>query len=145
MTFSACFGAPFMPLHPTKYAEMLSRKMREANVNVWLVNTGWSGGPYGVGTRMSLKHTRALITAALQGDLDKVDFEIHEVFGVAVPRTCPGVPYDILDPRNTWIDRDAYDQKANYLAGAFNRNFEQFAAHANDEILSGAPKIKVDA
>jgi len=145
MTFSTCFGAPFMPLHPTKYAEMLSRKMREANVNVWLVNTGWSGGPYGMGTRMSLKHTRALITAALQGDLDKVEYETHEVFGIAVPRTCPRVPTDILHPRNTWYDRDAYDQKANFLAGAFNRNFERFAAHANEEILNGAPKVKVDA
>jgi phosphoenolpyruvate carboxykinase (ATP) len=145
MTFSACFGAPFMPLHATKYAEMLGKKMREANVNVWLINTGWSGGPYGTGTRISLKHTRALITAALQGGLDNVEYEIHEVFGVAVPRTCPGVPRDILHPRNTWSDRDAYDQKANYLAGAFNRNFEKFAALANDEILEGAPRVKEDA
>ncbi len=145
MTFSICFGAPFMPLHPTKYAEMLSKKMQEANVNVWLVNTGWTGGPFGIGKRMSLQYTRALITAALSGDLNNVDYEIHEVFGVALPRTCPNVPTDVLNPRNTWIDRDAYDQKANYLAGAFNRNFEKFAAFANTEILDGAPRVKVDA
>ena len=145
MTFSACFGAPFMPLHPTKYAEMLSGKMKEAKVDVWLVNTGWSGGPYGIGKRMSLKVTRALITAALKGDLNKVDYEMHEVFGVAMPTACHGVSADFLNPRNTWIDHDAYDQKANYLAGAFNRNFEKFAAFANVEILEGAPRVKVDA
>lgn len=145
MTFSACFGAPFMPLHPTRYAEMLSKKMREANVNVWLVNTGWSGGPYGVGQRMSLKYTRALITAALNGDLDKVEYKDHAVFGVAKPQTCPGVPDEILNPRNTWADKDAYDQKANYLASAFLKNFEKFAQYANDEIMAGAPKVKVDA
>lgn len=145
MTFSACFGAPFMPLHPTVYASMLSRKMREANVAVWLVNTGWSGGPYGVGKRMSLKYTRALISAALNGGLDKVEYESHEVFGVAVPKSCPHVPVDILNPRNTWMDPDAYDQKANFLAGAFIKNFDKFAGLANDEILQGAPRVKVDA
>jgi phosphoenolpyruvate carboxykinase (ATP) len=145
MTFSACFGAPFMPLHPTKYGEMLSKKMQEAKASVWLVNTGWSGGPYGIGKRMSLHHTRALIRAALRGDLHKVDYETHEVFGVAMPRMCPNVPFDILNPRHTWIDRDAYDQKANYLAAAFNKNFEKFETFANKEILDGAPKVKVDA
>ncbi|RAW01263.1 phosphoenolpyruvate carboxykinase (ATP) [Pseudochryseolinea flava] len=142
MTFSACFGAPFMPLHPTKYAEMLSRKMKEAKVNVWLINTGWSGGAYGVGKRMSLTHTRALITAALNGELDNVAYEQHDIFGVAIPKTCNNVPSEILNPRNTWKDKDAYDQKAHYLAEAFLKNFEKFASYANDEILAGAPTVK---
>jgi phosphoenolpyruvate carboxykinase (ATP) len=141
MTFSACFGAPFMPLHPTKYAEMLSKKMKDAKVNVWLVNTGWSGGAYGVGKRMSLKHTRALITAALSGQLANIEFTQHELFGVAMPKTCPGVPAEILDPKNTWADKDAYESKANFLANAFIQNFEKFSSYANDEIMSGVPRI----
>jgi phosphoenolpyruvate carboxykinase (ATP) len=145
MTFSACFGAPFMPLHPTHYAEMLSRKMQEAKVNVWLVNTGWSGGAYGTGKRMSLKYTRALITAALNGDLSHVDYRVHEQFGLAMPKTCTGVPAEILDPRNTWKDKDAYDQTANYLANAFMQNFEKYSDCATEEMLAGAPKIKMDA
>jgi phosphoenolpyruvate carboxykinase (ATP) len=141
MTFSACFGAPFMPLHPTKYAEMLSNKMREADVNVWLVNTGWSGGAYGTGKRMSLKVTRALITAALNGELNNVQYEYHDVFGVAMPMQCPNVPTEVLNPRNTWMDKDAYDHKANHLADSFIKNFENFAAYANEEILAGAPRV----
>ena len=141
-TFSTCFGAPFMPLHPTRYAEMLSKKMQEANVAVWLVNTGWSGGPYGIGSRMSLKYTRALITAALNGDLKNVNYVKHEIFGVAMPTECAGVPSEILSPRNTWKDKEAYDQKANHLAASFNKNFEKFAEQANKEILEGAPKVK---
>ncbi len=141
-TFSACFGAPFMPLHPTRYAEMLSKKMREANVNVWLVNTGWSGGEYGVGSRMSLKYTRALITAALNGALDKVTYKTHGIFGVAMPESCPGVPVEILNPRNTWADKEAYDRKASSLAASFNKNFEYFSEFANQEILDGAPRVK---
>lgn len=139
MTFSACFGAPFMPLHPATYADMLSRKMKEAGVNVWLVNTGWSAGPYGVGKRMSLSHTRALITAALNGALNNVQYENHDIFGVAMPQSCPGVPAEVLNPRNTWSDKDAYDQKANYLAEAFLKNFEKFASSASEEIVAGAP------
>ncbi len=142
MTFSACFGAPFMPLHPTRYAEMLSRKMQEARVNVWLVNTGWSGGAYGTGKRMSLKYTRALISAALNGELDNVAFDTHEIFGLAMPKSCPGVPEEILNPRNTWKDKDAYDQKATHLANAFMTNFEKFADYANEEILASAPKVR---
>jgi len=145
MTFSACFGAPFMPLHPTKYAEMLSQKMSEANVNVWLVNTGWSGGEYGVGKRMGLKHTRALITAALNGELDSIEFVNHEVFGVAMPKSCPNVPNEILDPRNTWSDKNAYDEKANFLASSFVKNFEKFAEFANKEIMAGSPQVKATA
>ncbi|MEQ9262120.1 MAG: phosphoenolpyruvate carboxykinase (ATP) [Owenweeksia sp.] len=139
-TFSACFGAPFMPLHPTKYADMLSHKMKEANVNVWLVNTGWSGGPYGTGHRMKLKYTRAMITAALNGELDNVSFSEHEVFGLMMPDTCPNVPDDILHPRNTWADKDKYDITAASLALKFNNNFKKFADYANEEILAGAPK-----
>jgi phosphoenolpyruvate carboxykinase (ATP) len=142
-TFSACFGAPFMPLHPTKYAEMLSRKMRDAGVNVWLVNTGWSGGAYGTGQRMSLKYTRALITAALNGELDHVEYKTHEVFGVTYPQSCPGVPSEILNPRNTWADKDAYDHQANDLAASFLKNFEKFSQYANDEIMAGAPKARL--
>ena len=145
MTFSACFGAPFLPLHPTRYAEMLSDKMRDAKVTVWLVNTGWTGGAYGEGERMSLKHTRALVTAALNGDLEQVEYENHDVFGVATPKTCKGVPSEILNPRNTWKDKHAYDQKAAFLASAFLKNFEKFSPFANDEILAGAPHASVHA
>ena len=141
--FSACFGAPFMPLHPTKYAEMLGQKMEAAGVNVWLVNTGWSGGPYGVGSRMKLKYTRAMITAALNGDLDNVDYVIHDVFGLAMPTDCPNVPTEILSPKNTWEDKAAYDVAANNLAAKFNANFEKFEEFASVEIMAGAPKVKV--
>ncbi len=142
ITFSACFGAPFMPLHPARYAEMLSKKIQEAKVNVWMVNTGWTGGPYGIGKRMSLRHTRALITAALENQLEKVKYEIHEVFGLAIPMSCPGVPSEILNPRNTWKDRDAYDHKANDLAAEFLKNFDKFSFFANDEIMAGAPHAR---
>lgn len=139
--FSACFGAPFMPLHPTKYAEMLSKKMKDADVKVWLINTGWTGGPYGIGSRMKLKYTRAMITAALNGELDAVEYENHEVFGIAKPLTCPNVPSEILNPRNTWEDPELYDKKAVELAQKFNANFEKFSAFANDEIMAGAPIV----
>lgn len=144
-TFSACFGAPFMPLHPTRYAEMLSKKMKDAGVNVWLVNTGWSGGSYGVGKRMSLKITRALITAALNGDLDNVDYETHEVFGLDMPTSCNNVPVEVLNPKNTWSDKDAYDKKASDLAKSFNENFEKFKDYAGEEILAGAPKVMANS
>ena len=145
MAFSACFGAPFMPLHPTKYAEMLGKKMEEGNVNVWLINTGWSGGEYGVGSRIKLSYTRNMITSALEGKLDNVDFVEHEVFGLAMPVECPEVPTEILNPKNTWKDKDAYDTKAQKLAKAFVDNFEKFAEFANEEILSAAPKAGVTA
>ena len=142
-SFSACFGAPFMPLHPTKYAEMLSKKMLDANVNVWLVNTGWSGGSYGVGKRMKLKYTRAMITAVLNGDLGLYnydDYHIHSVFGVAQPRSCPGVPTEVLSPRTTWNDDKAYYDTAFKLANAFRKNFEQFEDNASEEIRRGGPQ-----
>ncbi|MBC8045913.1 MAG: phosphoenolpyruvate carboxykinase (ATP) [Fimbriimonadaceae bacterium] len=141
LTFSTCFGAPFLPLHPTKYAEMLGEKMQKHNVNVWLINTGWTAGSYGVGHRMKLSHTRAMITAALNGVLDNVEYKTHDVFGLAMPATCPNVPNEILDPRNTWADKNAYDQKANNLATQFIKNFEKYADKANTEILAAAPKV----
>ncbi|RZJ36347.1 MAG: phosphoenolpyruvate carboxykinase (ATP) [Flavobacterium sp.] len=138
--FSACFGAPFMPLHPTRYAEMLSKKMKDANVKVWLVNTGWTGGPYGVGSRMKLKYTRAMITAALNGELDNVQYDDHTVFGIAKPQSCPNVPDGILNPRDTWEDKDLYDVKAKELAQKFRDNFAKFEEFANEEIMAGAPR-----
>jgi phosphoenolpyruvate carboxykinase (ATP) len=141
LTFSACFGAPFLPLHPGKYAEMLGKKMKEENVNVWMVNTGWSGGPYGIGHRMKLGYTRAMITAALNGDLDKVDYELHPVFGMAMPKSCPNVPDEILNPRNTWEDKAAYDAKAKELALQFIKNFEKYASGVNEQILAAAPRV----
>ena len=139
--FSACFGAPFMPLHPTAYGEMLSKKMQDAGVTVWLVNTGWSGGSYGVGERMSLKITRSLITAALNGELENVEYKTHEVFGLHFPTDCPNVPNDVLDPKNTWEDKAAYDKKANELASKFVNNFKQFEGNANEEIMAASPRV----
>ncbi|GAB5563824.1 MAG: phosphoenolpyruvate carboxykinase (ATP) [Winogradskyella sp.] len=140
-SFSACFGEPFMPLHPTKYAEMLSKKMQEAGVNVWLVNTGWSGGPYGVGSRIKLKYTRAMITAILNGDLDNVDYHQHPIFGLFMPKYCPDVPTEILDPMNTWLQKGVYISKAIQLAHSFHLNFEKFASEASDQIIEGGPLI----
>ncbi len=141
--FSACFGAPFMPLHPTKYAEMLSKKMKDSGVNVWLVNTGWTGGPYGVGTRMKLKYTRAMINAVLNGHLGQYtyeDYHIHSVFGVAQPRSCPGVPNEVLSPRSTWNDDENYYKTAFKLTNAFRENFKKFEEHASEEIRRGGPQ-----
>ncbi|MDB4089538.1 phosphoenolpyruvate carboxykinase (ATP) [Flavobacteriales bacterium] len=143
--FSACFGAPFLPLHPTKYAEMLGNKIAESNVNVWLINTGWSGGEYGEGIRIKLKYTRAMITSALTGKLDNVEFTNHEVFGLAMPNECENVPTEILSPKNTWADKSAYDAKANNLASKFVENFKQFESDANAEIMAAAPKARVTA
>lgn len=140
-TFSACFGAPFLPLHPGKYAEMLGQKMQEHKVNVWMINTGWTGGPYGIGNRMKLKYTRAMITAALEGKLNNAEFEMHPVFGMAIPRECPDVPADILNPQNTWTDKAAYDEKAKYLAGLFIKNFEKYKDGVTAEVLAAAPKV----
>ena len=129
-----------MLLHPTVYADMLSKKIMESDAMVWLVNTGWSGGPFGIGKRMSLKITRALITSAIEGKLDDVSYSIHEIFGLQMPATCPGVPSEVLDPRNTWEDKAAYDAKAGQLAGQFNENFEKFKDGATDEILAARPR-----
>ena len=142
-SFSACFGAPFMPLHPTEYAEMLSNKMTESGVDVWLVNTGWTGGPYGVGSRMKLEYTRAMIRAALSGKLGLYSYDtyhIHSVFGVAQPRECPGVPTELLSPRATWNDDEAYYNMAFKLSNAFRENFKKFESYANEEIRRGGPQ-----
>ena len=141
LTFSACFGKVFLPLHPTKYAELLGEKLKKNKVNVWLVNTGWSGGAYGEGKRMKLGFTRSMITAALNGSLEKVKFETLPIFNLAVPTSCPEVPAEILNPRNTWKDKNAYDAKAMQLANSFIKNFEQYANAANAEILAAAPKV----
>lgn len=139
-TFSACFGAPFLPLHPGVYAKMLGDKMKSHKVNVWLINTGWTGGPYGVGHRMSLSHTRAMIKAALENKFSEIDFVNHPVFGFAMPAACPGIPSEILHPRNTWSDHNAYDEKAKYLANLFIRNFEKYTTGVHPEVLAAAPQ-----
>jgi phosphoenolpyruvate carboxykinase (ATP) len=145
-TFSACFGKAFLPLHPGKYAKMLGQKLKKhPEINVWLVNTGWTGGSYGTGSRMKLSYTRAMITAALKGELNNVKFEAHPVFGIQMPVSCPHVPADILNPRNTWSDKAAYDAKANHLAELFNKNFAQYADGVDAEILSAAPKASQNA
>ncbi|MDX2191171.1 MAG: phosphoenolpyruvate carboxykinase (ATP) [Bacteroidota bacterium] len=141
MTFSACFGAPFLPLHPTRYASLLGEQMRKLNVNVWLVNTGWSGGGFGVGSRMKLSLTRAMITSAMEHKLDNVVYQTMPYFGLLIPGSCPNVPFEILNPRATWKDKAAYDEKAKFLATAFLKNFETFKDYATPEILEGAPKV----
>lgn len=139
-TFSACFGAPFLPLHPTQYAEMLGNKMKEHNVNIWMVNTGWNGGGYGVGSRMKLEYTRDMITAALEGKLDNVSHHYHSIFGMMIPNECPGVLSEMLSAKFTWEDKDAYVATARKLADYFINNFEKYKGFASDEILTGAPK-----
>ncbi|MEE8577447.1 MAG: phosphoenolpyruvate carboxykinase [candidate division Zixibacteria bacterium] len=141
-TFSACFGAPFMVLHPSRYAELLAQRIREHKVNCWLVNTGWTGGPCGVGERMKISHTRAMLNAAIEGKLDNVKFEADPIFGVQVPTECPGVPNEVLSARNTWADKDAYDKKAEHLAQLFVENFAEYADQCTDEVVAAGPKPK---
>ncbi len=140
-TFSACFGAPFLPLHPGKYAAMLGKKMREDNVNVWMINTGWSGGPYGVGQRMKLGYTRAMITAALEGKLEDVQYVAHKTFGMMMPKECPDVPAELLSPRVAWADETEYDTKAKELAAMFVKNFEKYASGVDQEVMDAAPIV----
>ncbi|MDQ7024480.1 MAG: phosphoenolpyruvate carboxykinase (ATP) [Anaerolineae bacterium] len=140
-TFSACFGAPFMPLHPTVYAKLLAERIKKHSAAVWLVNTGWTGGAYGTGSRMKLSYTRRMINAALNGDLDNVEFEEEPFFGLMIPTHIQGVPDDVLRPRATWADVGAYDEKAQQLAQMFKQNFAQFANQASDDILAGGPKV----
>ncbi|MCL4875173.1 MAG: phosphoenolpyruvate carboxykinase (ATP) [Anaerolineae bacterium] len=139
-TFSACFGAPFMPMHPTVYAEMLAEKIKKHSARVWLVNTGWTGGPYGIGKRIELKHTRRIVHAALDGELEGAEFYEEPFFGLCIPKHIHGVPEAILNPRNTWEDEDAYDEKARHLAGLFRENFKKFADKASPELLAAGPK-----
>lgn len=140
-TFSACFGKAFLPLHPAKYAKLLGEKLDGTDIKVWLINTGWSGGSYGVGSRMKLSYTRAMITAALNGKLDDVAFDTLPVFDLAIPTSCEGVPSEILNPRGTWADKAAYDETAINLAGQFVKNFDQYAAETSADILAAAPKV----
>jgi len=139
-TFSACFGAPFLPLHPGKYAGMLGEKLRKHQVKVWLINTGWTGGSYGEGNRIKLAYTRAMISAALSGQLDSVEYTNHPVFGFEMPVSCPGVPAELLNPRNTWTDKNCYDEKARNLATQFVKNFEKYASGVTEEVLAAGPK-----
>jgi phosphoenolpyruvate carboxykinase (ATP) len=139
-TFSACFGAVFLPLHPGVYAEMLGKKLEEHGSRVWLVNTGWTGGPYGVGHRMNLAHTRAMVRAALAGELDGVETTTVPYFNLAVPAAVPGVPSEVLVPRGTWPDPAAYDEQAKKLAGLFADNFGRFADRVSDAVKSAGPR-----
>jgi phosphoenolpyruvate carboxykinase (ATP) len=140
-TFSACFGAPFIPLHPGTYAKMLGERIAKNRVCVWLINTGWTGGPYGTGSRIKLAYTRAMIKAAIDGKLSNVHYDKHPVFSFDIPVSCPGVPSDLLYPRDTWCDKDAYDEQAIILAKKFIKNFEKFANGVGAGILSAAPNI----
>jgi phosphoenolpyruvate carboxykinase (ATP) len=138
-TFSTCFGAPFLPLNPGVYAGLLGERIERHGVQTWLINTGWSGGPYGVGQRISLPYTRAMVRAALSGALDDVPMKPDPVFGVLVPESCPGVPSEVLQPRSSWQDTRAYDEQAKKLACMFEENFEQFRAHVPREVAAAGP------
>src|SRR5262245_19064432 len=138
-TFSTCFGAPFLPLAPSRYATMLGERIAERQARVWLVNTGWTGGPYGTGTRMKIKYTRAMIRAALSGALDHVQYERNEVFNLDVPASCPDVPSEVLNPRNTWTLKSDYDARAAALADMFRENFKAFAQGVGPDVLAAGP------
>lgn len=138
--FSACFGSPFLPLHPSVYADLLGKKIAETNANVWLLNTGWSGGAYGVGKRFSLPYTRAFVTAALNGSLNEVEFVKEPFFGLAIPTSCPGVPSEVLNPRDTWADKAAYDEAAKKLVASFGANFKKYEAKTSPEIVNAGPR-----
>ncbi len=133
-TFSTCFGAPFMVHHPTVYAHLLGERIAKHEVQCWLVNTGWSGGAYGVGKRMAIKHTRAMIDAALAGELRDVEYEVEPFFGLSIPKSVPGVPGEVLNPRNAWSDKAAYDAQAKRLTGLFAQNFKRFEAQVSDAV-----------
>ena len=139
-TFSTCFGAPFLPRHPEVYGKMLAELIGKHGAQVWLVNTGWTGGSYGTGHRMSIKHTRALLRAALDGSLANAEFETDPFFGLAIPKAVPGVPTEVLNPRNSWADKDNYDKTARHLVSLFEKNFETFASGASAEVKAAALK-----
>ena len=143
-TFSTCFGAPFMVLHPSVYANLLGEKIARHGANCWLVNTGWTGGPYGVGERMSISHTRAMINAILDGKLNKVTTNPDPIFGLHIPENCPGVPFEVLNPRNTWKRPEEYDQKARELAILFLKNFKEYENSVTQEIRNAGPVITGD-
>jgi phosphoenolpyruvate carboxykinase (ATP) len=140
-TFSACFGAPFMPRHPGEYAAMLIERLAKWDVPVWFVNTGWTGGPYGTGERMNIIHTRTMVRAALNGQLDDVTMRIDPIFGLEVPTVCPGVPGDVLDPRQTWQDKSGYDAQAEKLARMFAENFEHYADGVPPSVRTAGPRV----
>jgi phosphoenolpyruvate carboxykinase (ATP) len=144
-TFSACFGAPFMPLHPNTYAELLGEKIQNHNVNVWLVNTGWIGGAYGEGERISLKYTRAMISAVIDQKLENVNYDNFSVFNFKIPTSCPGVPSEILHPRNSWTDIEMYNQKRIELAEMFVKNFSQYEKSTSKEICAATPVLQTVA
>ena len=139
-TFSACFGAPFLPRHPSVYAELLGKKIAEHKANVWLINTGWTGGAYGTGSRMKIAHTRATLAAALSGALDDCEYAPDPVFGLNIPVSCPGVPDEVLRPSRTWADQDAYAAQAAKLADLFRENFKAFEAGTSEAIRAAGPK-----
>lgn len=141
-TFSTCFGAPFLPLPPARYAEMLAQKIKDHNVDVWLVNTGWTGGPAGTGHRMPIAHTRAMVAAALDGSLAKVPVVPDPFFGLGIPQSCPGVPGEVLQPRLTWTDPAAYDATATRLARSFEENFAPFAPTVSPEVRAAGPRVR---
>jgi phosphoenolpyruvate carboxykinase (ATP) len=140
-TFSTCFGAPFLPRRPTVYSRLLGEKLAEHGAQTWLVNTGWTGGPHGVGHRLTIQHTRALISAALRGELTQVAYRPDPVFGFEVPQECPGVPREVLNPRDTWADPAAYDRSAKHVARLFAANFEQFRASALPGTVAAGPSV----
>src|SRR4051812_12379888 len=139
-TFSTCFGAPFIPLPPSFYGRLLGEKLTRHGTEAWLVNTGWTGGPYGVGKRIAIPHTRALVRAALEGDLDGVPFETDPIFGLSVPTSCPGVPAELLNPRSTWSDQAAYEAQARQLAAMFAENFQELADSVSPEVRAAGPR-----
>jgi phosphoenolpyruvate carboxykinase (ATP) len=142
-TFSQCFGAPFMPLHATKYAEMLGNKITLHNTKVYLINTGWYGGPYGIGKRIDLKYTRSMVTAVINGSLIKSSFKTHRIFNLDIPLECPGVPNELLDPVMTWDNQEEYFQAATKLANLFIQNFEKFGDVSKKIIEAGPKKINL--
>src|SRR6185312_11865652 len=139
-TFSTCFAAPFLPLPPTVYSKMLGERIVKHKASVWLVNTGWTGGPYGTGQRMKIAYTRAMVRAALSGQLNNVKYERDPIFNVDVPTSCPDVPAEVLTPRNTWSDPAAYDAQARKLAGMFIENFKKFEADVPADVKAAGPK-----
>jgi phosphoenolpyruvate carboxykinase (ATP) len=140
IVFSACFGAPFLVWHPTKYAELLASRLSEHGSSCWMINTGWSGGGYGVGKRMKLAYTRAIIDAIHSGELAGATMVEEPFFGLSIPTLCAGVPTELLNPRQTWADPSAYDARARDLAARFRANFAQYADRASEEILNAAPR-----
>lgn len=140
-TFSACFGAPFLPLHPVVYAQMLEKKIKAHLPHIWLINTGWVGGEYGIGKRIQLEYTRAMIKAALEGKLEKVRYRRHSLFGLMMPTSCPGVPSLVLNPGLAWKNKEGYRKAASQLAGYFINNFEKYRGLVSKEIMEAGPKI----